>query len=207
MTADPSQRDITLLLQDVGMGAAGAVDRLIEVVHQELTRMAAGHLRDRYGDRVGQITLEPAALVNESFLRLIHQRNTFDNRGHFFAIATKVMLRVLSDYQRQRMALKRGGSRPRTLLSVHHAAPDTTEAFTAVEVDSLIAALERLQAVDERKADIIRMRIVWGMTVPMIADALGVSASSIDREWRFAKAWIASEMVGECSDPSPGEKT
>lgn len=104
------------------------------------------------------------------------------------------MLRVLSDYQRQRMALKRGGSRPRTLLSLEHAAPDAPEADSTIEIDSLIAALDRLQAVDGRKADIIRMRIVWGMTVPMIAEARGVSPSSIDREWRFAKAWIASEL-------------
>jgi RNA polymerase sigma factor (TIGR02999 family) len=195
------QRDITLLLDQMSAGEPGAMDRLVTVVHADLTRMAASHLQSRYGDRVGHITLEPAALVNESFLRLIHQRSRFDNRGHFFAIATKVMLRVLSDYQRQRMALKRGGSQPRTLVAVDMPAPVPDRTFDAIDIDALIAALDRLQAIDERKADIVRMRIVWGMTVPMIAEALAVSASSVDREWRFVKAWIASELEPGCDGP------
>lgn len=200
MAEQQDQREITVLLDEVGRGQPGAIDRLMAVVHEDLTRMAALHLRNRYGERAGQVTLEPAGLVNESFLRLIHQRSRFDNRGHFFAIATKVMLRVLSDYQRQRMALKRGGSRPRTLLSVDDPVPQSSRTFDAIEVDALIHALDRLQAIDMQKADLIRMRIVWGMTIPLIAESMGVSPSSIDREWRFAKAWLASELTGMQTD-------
>jgi RNA polymerase sigma-70 factor, ECF subfamily len=202
-------KHVTLLLRELEEGTPGALDRLMDVVHDELSRMAASQLRRRYGDRAGQITLEPAALVNESYLRLIRQRQRFDNRGQFFAIATTIMLRVLSDHQRERAAAKRGGgarqagssNEPRTLLAIDDSfgsSPDKdaegrSERTRAIEIEALIASLDRLQALDQRKADIVRMRVVWGMTVPVIAEALGISTSSVDREWRFAKAWLATE--------------
>ena len=96
----PLSNDITLLLRKMEEGEAGALDQLMRVVYDDLERMAASHLRRQFGERMGQLTLEPAALVNESFLRLIKQRKAYDNRGQFFAIATKVMLRVLMDYRR-----------------------------------------------------------------------------------------------------------
>lgn len=188
--------EVTLLLGALDDGEPGALDRLMNVVHGELSRMAASQLRRHYGDRIGQITLEPAALVNESFLRLIRQRQRFGNRDQFFAIATTLMLRVLRDYQRERAALKRGraevqGGLPeetRTLVAI-----DEGEQTKAIEIEALSESLDRLHALDPRKADIVRMRVVWGMTVPLIAEALGVSTSSVDRDWRFAKAWLSTE--------------
>ena len=85
------------------------MDELMETVYEDLERIAGRHLRERFGRGLPGVTLEPAALVNESFLRIIRQRSRYDNRGHFFAIATKVMLRVLTDYQRRRGAEKRRG--------------------------------------------------------------------------------------------------
>ena len=195
MPPDSDQRHITSILHQLGEGDATALDRLMRAVHDDLNRMAAGHLRDRYGARVDQITLEPAALVNESFLRLIHQRQRFDNRGQFFAIATRIMLRVLGDYHRERVALKRGGGLPRTLLSLGGRQVAAVESPETIDIEALVIALDRLQEHDAQKADIVRMRVVWGMTVPMIAEALGVSASTVDRDWRFAKSWIATEIV------------
>lgn len=188
--------EVTLLLGALDDGEPGALDRLMNVVHGELSRMAASQLRRHYGDRIGQITLEPAALVNESFLRLIRQRQRFGNRDQFFAIATTLMLRVLRDYQRERAALKRGRSEvqgglpeeTRTLVAI-----DEGEQTKAIEIEALSESLDRLHALDPRKADIVRMRVVWGMTVPLIAEALGVSTSSVDRDWRFAKAWLSTE--------------
>jgi RNA polymerase sigma factor (TIGR02999 family) len=196
MDAPADQRHITILLRALDDGDPTALDRLMQVVHEDLSRMAAAQLRGRYGDRVGELTLEPAALVNESFLRLIHQRQSFDNRGHFFSIATTIMLRVLGDYQRERAAQKRGGGQARTMLSYADEIEAPTANAEAVEIEALIAALDRLERLDRRKADIVRMRVVWGMTVPIIADALGVSPSSVERDWRFAKAWIATESLG-----------
>lgn len=200
MSDGEEQPAITMLLREIDEGTPGALDRLMELVHEELSRMAATQLRRLYGQRAGQITLEPAALVNESFLRLLRQRQRFDNRGQFFAIATTIMLRVLRDHQRERAAMKRGGGQraaggdePRTLVALEAPDDGRSEATRAIEIEALIASLDRLAQLDPRKADIVRMRVVWGMTVPLIAEALGISTSSVDREWRFAKAWLATE--------------
>jgi RNA polymerase sigma-70 factor, ECF subfamily len=191
-----TRNDITLLLKRIDDGQTGAMDELMRVVYGDLERMAASHLRRQFGDRAGQITLEPAALVNESFLKLIRQRKGFDNRGQFFAIATKVMLRVLMDYRRQKMAEKRGGkdggAAQITLAIDPQDIADSRE--QAVDVEALSRALEKLEALDQRKADIVKMRVVWSMTVPETAAALEVSPSVVDRDWKFAKAWIADEV-------------
>jgi RNA polymerase sigma factor (TIGR02999 family) len=187
--------DITLLLKRLDDGQAGALDELMRVVYDDLERMAASHLHRHFGDRVDQITLEPAALVNESFLRLIKQRKGFDNRGQFFGIATKVMLRVLMDYRRRRASrADKVGVQHRLTLALdegdlaQHASEDT------VDVETLSAALDKLDALDARKADIVKMRVVWGMTLPEIASALGISQPTVERDWRFVKTWLAEEI-------------
>jgi RNA polymerase sigma factor (TIGR02999 family) len=199
------RNDITLLLQRMDSGQPDALNDLMRVVYGDLERMAASHLRKQFGERAGQITLEPAALVNESFLQLIRQRKGFDNRGQFFAIATKVMLRVLMDYRREKMAIKRGGDVAKFTLAVEHAvnlgecAGEPKRTTGLVEIEALSQALDKLDGLDQRKADIVKMRVVWGMTVPQVAEALEVSPSSVDRDWHFAKAWIADEvgLIGE----------
>jgi len=194
----PTRADITLLLRQVDQGNAGALDDLMRVVYADLERMAESHLRRHFGRRAAQITLEPAALVNESFLRLIRQRKGFDNRGQFFAIATKVMLRVLIDYRREKAAAKRGRGKSANaptvslpMIADEQATPGNGD---AVDVEALAAAFDKLDCLDRRKADIVKMRVVWGMTVNEVAESLGVSPSSVDRDWRFAKAWIADEV-------------
>ena len=195
----PTKNDITVLLRRIDDGEAAALDDLMRVVYDDLERMAASHLRRQFGDRVGQLTLEPAALVNESFLHLIKQRKGFDNRGQFFAIATKVMLRVLIDYRRQRAADKRGGDRREARITLSFDSGrlmDAPAASDGVDVEELATALDQLESLDARKADIVKMRVVWGMTVPEVAEALDISPSSVDRDWRFAKAWIADAVRG-----------
>jgi RNA polymerase sigma factor (TIGR02999 family) len=189
-----TRNDITLMLKCIEDRRPGAMDELMQVVYADLERMAASHLRRQFGARAGQVTLEPAALVNESFMQLIRQRKGFDNRGQFFAIATKVMLRVLLDYRREKMAAKRGGGGLRVTLAVEHVPADAARTGGLVEIEALSQALDRLETLDQRKADIVKMRVVWSMTVPQIAEALEISSSSVDRDWKFAKAWIADEI-------------
>lgn len=196
---EPNQ--ITLLLRRIDDGQSGAMDELMRAVHDDLERMAASHLRRQFGDRLDQITLEPAALVNEAFLKLIKQRKGFDNRGQFFAIATKLMLRVLTEYRRTKRAGKRGGAAAgnpmRITVAIDRrdiADPDQPQPEHEVEIDELGAVLDRLDAMDPQRAEIVKMRVVWGMTVPEIAHALNTSTSSVDRDWRWAKAWIADEL-------------
>ena len=99
-------QDITRLLKNLQDGSGGAMDELMRSVYDDLRRVAERHMTERFGRGLPGVTLEPSALVNESFLKIIKQRNDYDNRGQFFAIATRVMLRVLVDYQRARSAAK-----------------------------------------------------------------------------------------------------
>ena len=184
--------DITLLLKEAECGREGALDELMELVYGDLERIALSHLSRKFGERANVVTLEPAALVNESFLRLIRQRKTYDNRGQFFAIATKVMLRVLTDYQRQRMTDRRGGRRKRVelFLDARPGPADGPGRAAQIEIESLKKALERLEGLDSRQADVVKMRVVWGLEIDEIAEALGLSASTVKRDWRFARAWL-----------------
>jgi RNA polymerase sigma factor (TIGR02999 family) len=193
-----TKNDITLLLRRIEDGERTALDDLMRVVYGDLERMAASQLRRQFGDHANQITLEPAALVNESFLKLIKQRKGFDNRGQFFAIATKLMLRVLTEYRRTKLAAKRGGGsgiEPRMTLAVdrrQRAEQATPE--HEIEIEEVVKVLEAMETLDPRRAEIVKMRVVWGMTVPEVAEALDVSPSSVDRDWRWAKAWMAEEL-------------
>ncbi len=187
--------DITLLLREVAEGREGALNELMDLVYADLERIALSQLSRRYGPRANDVTIEPAALVNESFLRLIKQRNAYDNRGHFFAIATRVMLRVLCDYQRHRLAERRGGRGKRITLPLDgRPGPERRSGqATAIEVEGLVKALERLEALDARQAEVVKLRVVWGLEVVEIAGALDMSPSTVKRDWRFAKAWLMDE--------------
>ncbi len=188
--------DITLMLREVEAGREGALDKLMAVVYDDLKRTAAAHLRRQFGDRAEVITLEPAALVNESYMLLIRQRKAYDNRGQFFAIATRMMLRVLTDYRRKHQAAKRGGAvtRIKLVLDERQVADERHCRVDPIELEELAEALERLDSLDPAKAEVIKMRVVWGLRVPEIAESLGVSASTVERRWRFAKAWLADEF-------------
>jgi RNA polymerase sigma-70 factor (ECF subfamily) len=179
--------DITRLLHAIDAGRPGAMDDLMTVVYADLERVAQRHMDQQFGRGLPGVTLEPAALVNESFLRLIKQRKKYDNRGQFFAIATKVMLRVLVDYQRQK---------PVT-LSLEGPAPGAEGAKegTVIGVDTLAAALDQLEALDRRKADVVRLRVIWGLEMREIAESLGISLATVERDWSFAKAWLAREAA------------
>ncbi len=185
--------DITQLLQEAAEGRGGALDEVMAVVYADLERLAGKHMRQEFGSEVEALTLEPAALVNETFLKLVQQRNEFKNRGQFFAIATKLMLRALVDYHRAREAKKRGGGHVRvTLTGVAVAAspePSTT-------IPALVEALEKLEALDKRKAEVVKLRVIWGFELAEIADILCVSVPTVKRDWRFSRNWLADALLG-----------
>ena len=201
-----SPGDITILLRQVEVGRAEALDELMELVYRDLEGIALSHLSRRFGPRTNEVTMEPAALVNETFLRLIKQRKAYDNRGQFFAVATKVMLRVLVDYQRQRLTAMRGGGRKRITLFLD-GRPSPTRGpgeATQIEIECLVKALERLEALDPRQAEVVKMRVVWGLEIQEIAQAIGLSQSTVKRDWRFAKAWLMDETSRtEQENPRP----
>lgn len=189
--------DVTVLLQQVNTGEPGAADALWAAVHDELRQLARQHMEREFGRGLPGVTLQPTALVNETYLRLIKQRTHFDNRGHFFAIATRVLIRVLRDYERERNALKRGGGWVRVTLD-----PDVKFQEQRVEsddrsasIEKLVGALDTLETLDPRKAEVVKLRVLWGLTIDETAKTLDVAHATIERDWEFSRAWLHSRLA------------
>jgi RNA polymerase sigma-70 factor (ECF subfamily) len=188
----PSQRagqepDITGILRELSAGRPGALDHLIPVVYAALHRMAHDQLR---GEREGH-TLSTTALVHEAYLKLVGLRDvTWQDRAHFFAVAARVMRRVLIDYARSRSRDKRGGGAVRVPL-----ADAADVAIASVEdLMDLDEALARLEVINERQVRVVECRCVAGLSVEETAAALGTSAATVKRDWAFARAWLNREL-------------
>ena len=179
---------VTTLLQSWRSGDADALDQLTPLVYDDLRRIAARHLRS---ERPGH-TLQATALVNEAFLQLASAGLDVQDRTHFLAVAARVMRHILTDYARARRSQKRGGGISPQTLEDNHAA-DTPP----TDILDLDEALFALAIVDERKSDILVLHYFGGMTYDEIGEALKISAATIDRDLRFAKAWLANELDNE----------
>lgn len=186
----PDDTRITRLLQQASEGDTDAFGEVASWAYARLERLAERRLRQRYGAQLGGVTLEPAAVVNETFLKLLWNPVGFASRRHFLAFASKVMLRVLIDYDRRRRAAKRGGGAITVTLSA--AGPDA--APTPYTVAALGEALEVLDELDERKAEVAKLRLLWGLENAEIARALEVSVPTVERDWRFVKSWLAVRL-------------
>lgn len=186
-----TREQITLLLQEWQAGESLALDRLMPVVHGELRRLARRHLRREARER----TLQPTALVNEVYLRLA-QLHSMDwrNRAHFFAMASRLMRRVLVEAARARRAGKRGRSLVRVTLDEVQL-PDARRAVTP-DVLALDRALTELAERDERKARVVELRFFGGLSVEETASVLAVSVETVARDWRFAKLWLRRAIAG-----------
>lgn len=184
----PPSADVTELLRQWSRGDPGALERLLPVVYDECRRIAARQLRRERGDH----TLDPTALVHELYLRFVDQRRaTWENRVQFFAIAARLMRRILVDYARARQTAKRGGWA--TLVSLG-AAAEAAEDLRAADVLAVDEALERLAAHDADQLCLIELRFFAGLTVEETAHVLGRSPRTVKREWRLAKAWLYREL-------------
>lgn len=193
--APPPGRITDLLIAWRG-GDESALDELVPLVHAELRRLARRHMR---GERGGH-TLQTTALVNEAYLRLLDtSRVQWNDRGHFFAMASLLMGRILKDHATSRRAQKRGGGvRPVSLDEARGVAVDLPADFVALD-----DALTALAKVDARKADVVRMRYYGGLSVAETAAALSVSVETVARDWRIAKMWLLRELRG-ASPSEPG---
>jgi RNA polymerase sigma factor (TIGR02999 family) len=189
---DP-ELDITALLQRAHAGEASAQDQVARAFQGDLLRRARRLMGGRPGARGRPITLEPADLVNETFLKLLEQRQRFENREHFFAIATRVMLRVLMDYHKARGRQKRFGGQLRLTLSA--LGPRGADP-PRLEVPQLSLALDALGRLDPRALRVVELRALWGMTAEETAEILGLSKATVDRDWRFARAWLVTKLQG-----------
>ena len=175
--------EVTQLLRDWSEGREGARNELLDLVYEPLRAIAERHLhRERQGH-----TLQPTALVHELYLRFVDQRRVdWRDRTHFFAVAAQVMRRILVDYARRRNSEKRGGAlSPVTLTAALEAARE--ENFDVIALD---LALENLAAIFPQQAKLVELRFYGGLTLDETAEALGISAATVSREWTMARAWL-----------------
>jgi RNA polymerase sigma-70 factor (ECF subfamily) len=186
--------DITALLVAWGRGDEAALQQLIPLVHHELHQIARRCLK---GERPGH-TLQPTALVNEAYLRLVDVRRvSWKNRTHFLAMSARLMRRVLVDFARSRQSQKRGGGMKVSLDEAHGVSIDRGQDLVALD-----EALTALSTIDERKARVIEMRFFGGLTAEETAAVLDVSRETVLRDWRLARAWLMQELLKSASRPT-----
>ncbi len=188
-TAGSDAGEVTGLLMRWQAGERAALDQLLPMVYDELHKLADRQLRR---ERLGH-TLQPTAVVHETYLRLVDQRRaTWQSRAHFYAVAAGMMRRVLVDHARGRRAAKRGG------LMQHLALEDAEAGIEPPSVDlvDLDDALLRLEALDADQAKIVELRFFGGLTVEETAAVVGSSPATVKRDWHSAKAWLFRELSG-----------
>ena len=182
-----SPHEVTRLLREWANGAESALEALTPIVYGELRRLAASHLR---GEAAGH-TLQPTALVHEAFLRLVGNAPECQNRSQFYGVAAHLMRQILIDHARSRQALKRGGRFERVSLN------EEQLLFSGDQDPDLAAldeALDRLGALDSRKARVVELRFFGGLSVEESAEVLHVSEVTVRRDWNFAKTWLLREL-------------
>ncbi|MDQ6677481.1 MAG: ECF-type sigma factor [Acidobacteriota bacterium] len=182
-----AEGEITGILASWRAGDSNGLERLLPLVRTELRRLAQRHLgREQKGYLV-----QPSSLVQEAFLRLLPGAAVgWQDRAHFFAVASRVMRHVLVDYARERRCAKRGGA-------AVHVPLDPAVILSREQLDKIVAvdlALERLSALDERKSRVFEMRFFGGLNVEEIAEVLGVAAHTVIRDWSFARAWLRGHL-------------
>ena len=186
---DSSPGEVTALLLAWSAGDREALARLFPLVYGDLRRRAEGYLRK---ERSGH-TLQPTALVNEAYLKLVDQaRVKWQNRAHFYAVASRAMREVLVEYARRHRAAKRGAGETRVALGDG----DAVTPPRSLDLLALDVALDRLSALDERQGKLVELRVFGGLTIEEAAEALGISPATVSREWKHAEAWLAREMSG-----------
>lgn len=182
---DPTQ--VTQILEDLKGGDRSAWERLLPVIYDELRELASRYLRR---ERKGH-TLQPTALVHETYLKLVGQSQVdWHGRAHFFAVAAQAMRRILVDYARQHLAAKRGGGRHRITLDEQLIAQSRDQE----DVLALEDALVKLAELDSRQAKMVELRFFGGLNVAEVAEVLGTSKRTAEREWTMVRSWLRREL-------------
>jgi RNA polymerase sigma-70 factor, ECF subfamily len=183
------QPDATVMLNKICAGNSAAASDLLPLIYNELRGLAGGCFKGQPADH----TLQPTVLVHEAYLRLIrHSGEEWKNRAHFFAVAATAMRQILTDHARRRQAEKRGGEWQKlTLENVD--VPGGADA-DAADVITLDDALCRLEALDARKHRVVELRFFGGLSVDEVATVMDLSKTTVENEWRAARAWLSVEL-------------
>ena len=179
--------DVTQMLEALGDGDTRAPELLLPAVYDELRRLAHGYMKNERAEH----TLQATALVHEAYLQLVDWKNvSWQNRAHFFAAAAQMMRKVLVDHAREKNALKRGGGTTTIALDAAISFPERDN----VDLMLLDSSLSELAQFDPQQARIVELRFFGGLTIEETAHALGISDSTVKRDWQMAKAWLHSRM-------------
>ena len=180
--------DVTQILSIIEKGDPSASEQLLSLVYDELRALAAARIAQ---EKPGQ-TLQATALVHEAYLRLVDvkQSQSWNSRGHFFGAAAEAMRRILVDQARRKQSAKRGGKHQRQPIeNLEIEAPESSFDLLAVN-----EALERFERIDKIAAELVKLRYYAGLTIPQTAEALGISTTTADRLWAYARAWLHAEL-------------
>ena len=192
MSETNPQGDVTRLLADWSSGDQGALNKIMPLVYSELHRIA----RRAWSQHPQNNTLQTTALINEAYLKLGNVENaSFQDRCHFFAVACKAMRQILVNHAKSRISEKRG--RGQANVSLDDVQPAVHQ--EAAEIVALHEVLEALHAVDPRKSTLVEMRYFGGLSIEETAEAMGVSVSTVNRDWRLARSWLIRHMNRESS--------
>lgn len=179
---------ITRLLVRAAQGDQSASNDLMAAVVERLEQIAGHEMAACNGGHINGLTMEPRMLAHDALLKIMQRPLEFENRRHFFSYASRVMAHAMIDYQRRRHAAKRGGDQIQITLS-QLAGDDDIEFF------EMPAALEELEQLDARKAELVGLRVFWGASMPEIAGILNVSLATVERDWQFARRWLALRLA------------
>ena len=182
--------DITRVLQELEAGDSSASERLLPLVYDELRALAGSYLK---GQQPGH-TLQPTALVHELYLKLASNEGTPKNRTHFMAVAATAMRRILINHARDKAAEKRGGGAQKVTLDDASVPPQG--GGQAIDLLALDQALDRLRELSERQARIVELRSFGGLTIAETAEVLNVGTTTVEDDWRMARAWLGRELKG-----------
>jgi RNA polymerase sigma factor (TIGR02999 family) len=194
--------EVTRILSAIEQGDPHAAGQLLPLVYDELRKLAAQKLAQ---EKPGQ-TLDATGLVHEAYLRLVVPargacqpafEKQWNTSGHFFTAAAEAMRRILIDQARQKQSQRRGGGRRREDIEHHEIAA----AEPSLDVLAVNEALERFEKVDPLKANLVKLRYFAGLTIPQAAEAIGISSTTADRYWAYARAWLHAELKKDAPDP------
>jgi RNA polymerase sigma factor (TIGR02999 family) len=186
--AEPEQAAVTRLLHAWNGGDAAAAERLTELVYTQVRAIAGKHLR-QFG---GRMTLQPTELAHELFLRLMNADVAWQDRRHFYGVVSVAMRRILVDAVRARGSERRGGAEIHVTLSAADEAPGEDADGEAYALEEALAALREL---DARKCEVVELNYLLGLKREEIAEVIGVSVPTVDRELRFARAWLKQKLA------------
>ncbi len=186
-----STGEVTRILAELNQGDGSATERLLPLVYDELRALAGSYFARRQAGH----TLQPTALVHEAYLKLAGGEGRWQNRAHFMAVAAKAMRQILMNHARDKAAMKRGGGAAKiTIIEAVTPASDGSDADRQLDLIALDEALTKLAGVSERQARVTELRFFGGLTIADTAHVVGMSTTTVEDDWRMARAWLGREL-------------